>query len=324
MTIKSKKNLIKQKIKLSLFKKNILSVYEEEYKAPKQLYIECTNLCNAKCVFCYYPVVADSLDKKYMRISDFKNIVEDYISMGGEKIALTPTMADPLTDKFLYERINYLKNSKIKSVSFYTNLISFKKDVRESLLNLGQSLKVKINISFTGFDRDSYFKFMGVDKFDIVKSNLEKISQINNGNSSLNIEVTMRHYEGCDESAKTFIKYLNSINLDYKIHYGFDTWGGLLEDNISNYKELSVKERVERIGPCEISYTKPLISVNGDFKLCDCRDALDELIVGNVFESSIKEIWNGDKIKQMRYRFYSDKTIPNVCSKCEYYKSIYS
>ena len=101
---------------------------------------------------------------------------------------------------------------------------------------LGQNLNIKINISFTGFDKNSYLKYMGVDKFDIVKANLKKISQINNDNSSLSLEITMRHYEGCDEAKKTFIEFLDSINLNYKIHYGFDTWGGLLEDNISKFK----------------------------------------------------------------------------------------
>ena len=99
--------------------------------------------------------------------------------------------------------------------------------------------------------------------------------------------------------------------------------GGLLEDNISNFEQLPIKERINRVGPCKVSFAKPLITVNGDLKLCDCRDALDELVVGNVFEQTIEEIWNGENIKNMRNRFYSDKTMPNVCSKCEYYQSIY-
>ena len=67
--------------------------------------------------------------------------------------------------------------------------------------------------------------------------------------------------------------------------------GGLLEDNISNFEQLPIKERINRVGPCRVSFAKPLITVNGDFKLCDCRDALDELVVGNVFEQTIEEIW---------------------------------
>ena len=99
--------------------------------------------------------------------------------------------------------------------------------------------------------------------------------------------------------------------------------GGLLEDNISKFEQLPVKERIKRVGPCRVSFAKPLITVNGDFKLCDCRDALDELVVGNVFEQTIEEIWNGEDIKKMRDKFYSNKTMPDVCSKCEYYQSIY-
>jgi len=133
----------------------------------------------------------------------------------------------------------------------------------------------------------------------------------------------MRDYDGSGDAKLSFLRYLKDIGMASKVEYGFDTWGGLLEDNISKFDQLPVKERIDRIGPCKVSFAKPLITVNGDFKLCDCRDALDELVVGNVFEQTIEKIWHGDDIRNMRNRFYSDKTMPNVCSKCEYYQSIY-
>lgn len=321
--VKLNRKKIKPLIKILFFRNFFLKRTEKKYKIPETLYIEGTNLCNAKCVFCYYPVIADSIVTKHMTLDQFKNIVNQFVDIGGVKLSITPTMSDPLADPLLPDRIEFLKTSGIQSLSFYTNLISFKQKMRDAINNLGDILKVKIYVSFTGFDRQSYDKFMGVDKFDFVKKNLIKLSKVSEGNGSLYSSVTMRDYDDSGESKNNFTQYLDSVNMDYKIEYGFDTWGGLLEDNLSKFEQLPIKERVDRVGPCKISFAKPLITVNGDFKLCDCRDALDELVVGNVFEQSIEEIWCGENIKKMRNRFYSDKTMPDVCSKCEYYQSIY-
>ncbi len=321
--VKLKNKKIKTLIKRFLFKNLLLEKAERKYQIPETLYIEGTNLCNAKCVFCYYPVIADQIVTKHMKLDQFKNIVKQFVDMGGRSLSITPTMSDPLADPLLPERIEYLKNSGIQSLGFYTNLISFKQKMRDTLKNLGDTLKIRINVSFTGFDQESYDKFMGVDKFDFVKNNLIKLSEDSSKNKSLTSSVTMRDYDGSGESKLGFLQYLKDISMKSKVEYGFDTWGGLLESNISKFEQLPVKERIDRVGPCKVSFAKPLITVNGDFKLCDCRDALDELVVGNVFEQTIEEIWHGDNIKNMRNRFYSDKTMPDVCSKCEYYQSIY-
>ena len=321
--VKLNRKKIKPLIKILLFRNFFLKRAENKYKIPETLYIEGTNLCNAKCVFCYYPVIADSIVTKHMTLSQFKVIVKQFVGMGGKSLSITPTMSDPLADPLLADRVEFLKTSGIQLLSFYTNLISFKEKIRETLSNLGDTLKLEINVSFTGFDKQTYNKFMGVDKFDFVKKNLIKLSKVSSDNESLSSSVTMRDYDNSTESKLEFLQYLKDIDMDSKVEYGFDTWGGLLEENLSKFEQLPIKERVDRIGPCRVSFAKPLITVNGDFKLCDCRDALDELVVGNVFEQTIEQIWSGDKIKNMRDRFYSDKTMPDVCSKCEYYQSIY-
>ena len=71
---------------------------------PDRLYIETTNLCNARCVFCMYPKIHGTFPIEYMEKSLFENVVNDYINMGGREISLTPTVADPFTDKYFAER----------------------------------------------------------------------------------------------------------------------------------------------------------------------------------------------------------------------------
>lgn len=58
-------------------------------------------------------------------------------------------------------------------------------------------------------------------------------------------------------------------------------------------------------------------------KLCDCRDVNDELIVGDLATHSLTELWTGPEATRVRASMYDPATMPDICSKCEMYISIY-
>jgi radical SAM protein with 4Fe4S-binding SPASM domain len=86
---------------------------------------------------------------------------------------------------------------------------------------------------------------------------------------------------------------------------------------------IKIRKRLPRVGPCRVSYKKPVITVEGNFKICDCRDVFGALEVGNVFNETIEQIWHGQKIKDLREKFFTPEMLPEVCQKCEVYDSIY-
>ena len=49
-------------------------------------------------------------------------------------------------------------------------------------------------------------------------------------------------------------------------------------------------------GACELLFTKPVVLANGDVNACACRDVEAELVVGNVNETPLAEVWAGDGI----------------------------
>jgi radical SAM protein with 4Fe4S-binding SPASM domain len=304
-------------------KESVLARVEEDYLIPSKLYIECTNLCNARCVFCYYKNISDDLVKMFMPLEMFEEIVKQYIAMGGTEIALTPTIADPLTDPMFNQRIELLDRCNIRKVTFYTNLISFGTKVRDALANV-KNLSIEIGVSFTGFDKEKYKELMGVDKFETVKKNLEKLSIVQNINRThIEARVVMRSYVDQEPAATELKKFIRELGLKVGVDHEFDSWGGLLENELKENKQLRLKKRQPRIGPCMVSYTKPVIAVNGDMKLCDCRDVFGDLVVGNILETPLKEIWEGRRIREMRDKFFNPETLPEVCQKCEVYKSIF-
>ena len=167
---------------------------------------------------------------------------------------------------------------------------------------------------------------MGVDKFDIVKKHIIELRKLLANKKNLSYKVLMRTYANDKVEKKEFVTWLKQNKIIFRItDEGFDTWGGLLEQQLKEDEQFDgvLRTRYPRVGPCKISYAKPVITVNGDLKVCDCRDVFGALVVGNIQNETISEIWNGKKIKELRLKFFTPEFLPEVCQKCEEYKSIY-
>src|SRR6185436_11116555 len=54
--------------------------------------------------------------------------------------------------------------------------------------------------------------------------------------------------------------------------------------------------------PCRLLYSGLMIYSNGNVGACSCRDfeASSELILGNVADQSMDEMWNGEKLASIR------------------------
>ena len=237
-------------------------------RIPSALYIETTNLCNARCVFCYYPKVHGTMPVKYMDMDLFRKIVDEFVEMGGDTISLTPTIADPLVDKMIDERLRYIDSTPIKKLRFYSNFINFRDKTREAFESMSHT-HFNIGISMTGFNRNMYNKLMGVDKFDKVMTNLRELSKIVRTNPFVSAHLVLRRYEGDTGETNRMAEFCRSMGLGHQWATEFDTWGGLMEEEIKSNEFIGnrLRKRLPRTRPCEVTYRKPLITVDGDLSL---------------------------------------------------------
>ena len=312
---------LKSLLNYFFFRKTNLRRLERYKSIPETLYIECVNLCNARCVFCMYPKIKDGLSKKTMSLGFFQTILEEFKSVGGKHIALTPAVADPLVDQFFSERLEVIERLGFESVSFYTNLIGLNDGHLKELSKT--TLSVRISISLTGFDEDAYARLMGVRSFSKVLRNLRRISKSLRSNSNIDMQVILRRYRGDEASFRDLRTFLTGLPIKYESQIGFDSWGGELRDEIRKNPELMLMPKNRRVGPCSISFSKPLVTVNGLLKACDCRDAHNDLVMGDLSCESLTDIWNGKNFKKFRDSFYNPTSLPKVCRNCEHYVSIF-
>lgn len=310
------------KFKYQFMREKVINGLQNKFRYPKHLYIECVNICNAACVFCYYPEFSKTVAKKTMSVETFKSFVEQFASVGGESIGLTPTLGDPLVDKFFNERLRIIDSSKVPNLVFYTNLINLKES-NVNAINSMRNTNIRIRVSITGFSKESYNKYMGVDSFEKVKKNLRLLSA-NIVNDNCNIGIILRKYQGSDFEIREFIKYLDKLDLNSTIEEEFDDWSGLVKFGMDQSKFKMIK-KPEKRGPCQKAYSKTLITVDGNYKLCDVRDGKDQLLLGDASgENGLINMWDNDIAANFRKTLRIDGKIPDVCDKCQHYVSVYS
>lgn len=316
-------NALQTEFEFQFRRSAIRAEMEQIRKFPRNLHVEGTNVCNAKCTFCAYPQMERA--KETMPMETFHRVVDEYVAMGGKGVSLTPIVGDPFVDRHIFERLDILNQTpNIKGFYFYTNGILMKPQVSERLLGYGN--KLHVYVSFGGFDRDTYKVIMGVDYFDLVCRNIENFveSKRRTGSSTL-FTLALRcppaNWNG-DFWAKC--KGYEQEGL-MSIHFAetFDSWAGKVKPEALEKVGLESVLHPYKRGACELLFAKPIVLANGNVNACACRDVEAELTIGNVNETPLAELWAGKEIDNIIER-HERGDFPEVCKRCTWYNSIYN
>ncbi|OGS37403.1 MAG: hypothetical protein A2506_08445 [Elusimicrobia bacterium RIFOXYD12_FULL_66_9] len=289
---------------------------------PHTLYIEGTNICNARCVFCAYPQMKRA--KSTMPLETFERVVEQYLALGHAEVDLTPIVGDPFADRHLFERLDFLaSHPAVRGFHFYTNAILMKPEIAERLASYDR--RFTIFCSFGGFDRQTYHTIMGVDKFEEAVANIRGlIDAKERKGSAISIQVNLRVPKGNEQGE--FWDYLlrgkreGLIALDAVDD--FDNWGGDISEPTLRQAGLVPKLPPVHRGPCRRLLTGPTILADGRVNACCCRDVEATLTIGDVGSQPLSDILSGAPIRGLLER-HARGDYPKACRDCTRYESVY-
>ncbi|MBI3548998.1 MAG: radical SAM protein [Elusimicrobia bacterium] len=289
---------------------------------PNALYIEGTNICNARCVFCAYPQM--ERPKVVMSMDVFRSAIDQHLAMGSTEVDLTPIVGDPFVDRFLFERLDYLASKhEVQGYHFYSNVILMKPEVIERLVKYDERLS--IFCSFGGFDRETYHRVMGVDKFDEAVTAIRGLIEAKvRTNSRIRVQVNLRTPLGNPQGE--FWDYLRSMRdrdvISIDSIEDFDNWGGDITDETLRGAGLVPKPPPVHRGPCHRLITSPVVLADGRVNACACRDVEATLIIGDLKKDSLKDILAGPKLREYLVR-HERGDFPEACKTCTRYDSLY-
>lgn len=302
---------------------NIGDLITKVSKKPIALGFEVTNSCNANCIFCGYQYL--KRPKATLPMDLFKKAVDEFDAFGGGRVSFTPVVGEPLLDPNFLEKIKYAKAKKNISLEvFFTNGILINKIGARSIIRSGVD---QIAVSIGAFDTQTYARIFRVNHWnDVYEGILNLLRENELCNNRVNISIRLHSDIGLRKLVKTpAYKELKRFRfgLMYNIYYSniyYDNWGGLIkQENLS--KTMNVRKSPKKIEPCLFLYTAPTILSNGDLTLCGCRDLNGDLVVGNIKDKPILEIWQDERVKNVRNGFYLSR-YPRVCQGCSFYQDL--
>ena len=304
-----------------------------EEACPVTLAVETTNICNADCIFCAYQYQED-FRKGHGVMSDevFERSLTQFKEMGGRKIDFTPLVGDPLVDPKIIPRLKYAKDKGFK-VFFFTNGILFNRIDIESFIKTGID---SITVSTGPFDKENYEKMYRTKhgQYEELIQGVKKLLTIRKKlNAKLKIHILFR----------SNIPYKDLIELpDYKneimplmteeerksvyvLTKGFDSWGDLIhKEDLIGIMDLALPPLIKR-RPCTWTFVM-MVMWDGKVRACSCRytgtESLEEndgLFIGDLNKSSLKDIWHGTEVRDLRQSFVKGN-IPPVCQTCSMYR----
>lgn len=287
------------------------------------IYVEVTNVCNAKCVFCAYPDM--ERPKEVMSLEHFKSVVSQWVELGGDEVDLTPIVGDPFVDRFLFDRMDFLMSvPQVRRFHFFTNAILMKPELHERLLAYGD--KLTIFCSFGGFTPESYLKVMGVPKFAEASGNIQKmVAAKRRTGSTMGLQLNLRTSPGT-ESGPLWEEFQaakrEGVLVIDRVHH-FDHWAGMVKNADMQAAGLPVKPMPKKRGPCNRLLNSPAVLADGRVDACAARDIEATMVIGDLKTQTLSEIFSGPALKKLIDSHDRGDDMPEVCKRCNYYDSIY-
>lgn len=294
--------------------------YAKECREYEQVIsIETTLSCNARCVFCAHhnQIMTGTMSREL-----FEKIIEECHEYS-IKLITFGVYGELLTDKFLFERIKYLRKYNM-TYSFFTNASLLTPETTDKLFELGGLASV--NFSINGFSREVYEKTMVGLKRDVAyKNTLYFLKQ----KEKLKLEELAVHISAVrtklnKKDFKEFFKFWKkqkgvsmvwSLELMDRMGDDYDGKLGKLGPMDNKYNWLS---------PCKLLWGPLSVYYDGRISPCCKDDDKRELVIGDLSKQTLKEVLNGEALNNLRKLHLFDKRDSHpICGKC-YLNSVWA
>lgn len=284
-------------------------LYRKVPSFPLTIQIQTRTGCNGACIFCPYSESAEHVPKGTMSEELFQKIVKEIAKYPRTRRISPYLMNEPFLDPHIVERARFIrKHIPNAKISVTTNGSRLYPEVVEDILR--DNPFNHIFISMQGIEKESYEATMrGGLKFEETKSNVEYlIRRRNELKANFKITVTMVKTNLIDTDKA--VAYWKSLGIDAK-YTALENRGG----NIKIFSRLNPGKSLH-FKHCTRLFKQAYILFNGDMVLC-CTDYYKTMVLGNVAESSIYEVWNSPRAVKIRKDFIRGDFSENpLCAKC--------
>jgi MoaA/NifB/PqqE/SkfB family radical SAM enzyme len=274
--------------------------------APPALSLELTSACQLRCVYC--PNISNTRQRGFMSEATFDRVLRQIRECDIREVRLVGC-GEPTLHPAFAELVSRLARCT-RVVTLTTNGQSLSDAAAEAIL---KHIAV-MNVSVDSFFKAGYESIRVGRPFESLLENLTRFRELRrakHGQTLVNIQCMLRPSDaGREPAMEAFWKQYGDVV----------SWLHVLDfsTSLDTHARSSSHARYPR---CAVPFKVLQVHWDGIVPLCSYSTyqtgAPDGLVVGNIYESTIHEIWNGGLLKQYRngHRFRNTEWTP-ICKGC--------
>lgn len=286
-------------------------VDQKYYDYPNTVVLELVNRCNLECVMCYqgfrnnatkFTLTEEMLDKIF---NDFKK---------NKLNSLMLSISEPLLYKNIGDILKRAEEANIMDVFLFTNGALLNEKNANLILN---SCVTRLFVSIDAATEQTY------DKVRIPVGKTTKKNRLKN------LEANIKNFMTIKKNLKKLlplvrVSYVSLSDNQHEKDLFLKKWSNIV-DSVEFQREISIKayedfniDKSEKIDGKKYFCSEPWgqVSIYSDGTVVPCCATFGRNInVGNIKNETLKEIWNGELMQEIRTSFINN-TPSKACLSC--------
>ncbi len=318
-------------IKYTELKDTKRKVLREVIPLPKPftLLIEPSSLCNFKCKMCFQSAKEQGdfkAKRSNMTMECFEKIMHQAKSWQGEKFKVLKLCiyGEPFMNPHFSEMLKIAKRAEIaERIETTSNVSLLTEELCRNLVRNGLDY-LRVSIYSAIPEKHSEITNSNVP-MQRIYDNLKMLKRIKEEMHSEKPFLAIKMLDTFSDENKIFEEVYRDIADELYLdqpHNWVQPAEDTFIDKLYENQAFPTVSREPRIA-CTMPFTTLAVRSNGDVSPC-CVDWYGGTNIGNVYSESLKEIWEGDKLYNMRVLQLTNRKQENIsCRNCEVYLNSY-
>lgn len=299
-------------------------------KKPFTLLIEPSNYCNFRCVSCFQSLKSKNYlteNRGLMDMDLYRDIIEQFKQWEGDKLKVLKLSlyGEPLTHPQFGEMLRLAKEAEIaERIETTTNASLLTEEMCELLVKYEIDY---IRVSVYGGNQKRYEEVTGIPtvSIDRIWNNLKMIQDLkkkyNKERPFVSAKMLDTYSGENDEFLERFQAVADEVYIDKPHNWVASDEKSFIGSLYGEEKAEALKRDMEQTYrkrvACPMPFTTLAIRSNGAVSPC-CVDWIGGTNLGNIKETPIREIWNGDVMYEFRKMQLENRRYENSsCRNCE-------
>lgn len=272
---------------------------------PSKIQIQTINRCNYACPMCPYPEVTAQEGRVQLDGDLFRRLIEEVREAGRQVKLCLMLQNEPFLDRRFVDFLGYAHRAEdaVSSISTVSNGSVLSEELLDTLMRFD---RFYLTLSVNSTDRERYYKVHGRDLWERIHTLLTgwggrreriRLSFVLSGDAVEEGRAFQRYWQGLGYATRMMPIFarVDTMTVDSPVH-GIDA----------------------AYGHCHYPVDTLTTLADGSVILC-CNDWLHGERFGNLYHSSISEVWNGPELARLRDAAIRGSLREHpMCSRCDY------